>query len=108
MGLANQPGTEVLLSYRKREFARLKERNRAKLQAAVSAGAIRLALESRVREIRLGKVFLETSGQVQEVPAHDVIIRIGGVPPLELLEQAGVCMVKKDVPIPESIEAAGA
>lgn len=108
LGLANQPGTEVLLSYRKREFARLKERNRAKLQAAVSAGAIRLALESRVREIRLGKVFLETSGQVQEVPAHDVIIRIGGVPPLELLEQAGVCMVKKDVPIPESIEAAGA
>lgn len=108
LGLANQPGTEVLLSYRKREFSRLKERNRVKLQAAVSAGGIRLALESRVREIRPGSVLLETRGQVQEVPAQDVIVRIGGVPPLELLERAGVCMVKKDVPIPESIEAVGA
>ena len=47
LGLANQPGTTVTLRYRGAAFERVKERNRAKLDAAVAAGRVQLLLGSR-------------------------------------------------------------
>ena len=49
LGLANQEGTTVTLSYRGTDFTRAKERNRDKLQAAIEAGRIEALLQSEVR-----------------------------------------------------------
>ena len=97
LGLANQPGTPVALAYRGREFSRAKERNRAKLEAAVAAGRIRLLLGSEVREIRPGVVTLEMDGRPHLEPNDVVIVRIGGESPAPFLQQAGVRIVRKEL-----------
>jgi thioredoxin reductase (NADPH) len=97
LGLANQKGTEVTLAYRGEAFARIKARNRAKLEAEVARGRLRLALRSEVREIRVGAAVLEVSGERREVPNDYVIIRIGGEPPHEFLRRAGVRIVEKEI-----------
>jgi thioredoxin reductase (NADPH) len=97
IGLANQRGTQVTLSYRGETFARLKDRNRAKLEAEASRGRVHLALRSEVREIRTGSAVLEISRERREIPNDYVIIRIGGEPPHEFLRRAGVRIVEKEI-----------
>jgi thioredoxin reductase len=106
LGLARQPGTAVTLSYRGEDFKRVKDRNRAKLDEAVRQQLLRVALHSELREVREREVVLEVEGR-QELIANDtVVVRIGGDPPYKFLEQLGIRIVKKDVPLPESEEAA--
>ena len=105
LGLANQTGTTVTLSYRGADFARVKDRNRAKLDAAVAAQRVRLLLESQVREIRADLVVLEHRGRVHLEPNDVVIVRIGGDAPYPFLERLGVRLVQKEialVPTPHS------
>lgn len=97
VGLANQKGTEVSLSYRGDSFARIKDRNRAKLDAEVARGRIRLQLRSEVAEIRPRSAILVTPAGRREVPADYVIIRIGGEPPHDFLRRAGVRIVEKEI-----------
>ncbi len=109
VGLANQPGTRVTLSYRGESFERAKDRNRAKLEESVRRRKIDLLLQSRLREIRNDTVVLEAAGAPRTLPNDDVILRIGGEPPRDFLERVGVRMVEKDVPIPSwSADAARA
>lgn len=100
LGLANQAGTDVTLSYRGDAFRRAKERNRDKLDAAVGAGKIRLLLESRLVAVGEGEVRIETANGEETVPNDNVIIRIGGEAPFPFLERIGVRMIQKNVPIP--------
>jgi thioredoxin reductase (NADPH) len=101
VGLARQKDTTVTLSYRGAEFQRVKERNRSKLDEAVHCGAIRVLLKSQIREIREHDVVLDVDG-LETVIANDiVVIRIGGDPPFKFLEQIGIRIVKKDVPLPK-------
>jgi thioredoxin reductase/Pyruvate/2-oxoacid:ferredoxin oxidoreductase delta subunit len=97
IGLANQTGTTVTLSYRGDAFSRVKDRNRAKIDAAVAARRVTTLMRSEVREIRSDIAVLDVAGTTQIVPCDDVIIRIGGDPPNALLEQLGVRMVTKEL-----------
>jgi thioredoxin reductase len=106
VGLANQKGTEVSLSYRGDAFARIKDRNRAKLDAESARGRITVLLKSEVREIRPGCVVLDVAGQPRIQPGCDVIIRIGGDPPYEFLKRIGVRILHKEVALHEAREAA--
>lgn len=99
LGLANQEGTVVHLSYRGSNFERAKERNRAKLDAAVAAGRVHLLLESTVREVREDVVVLEVRGEPTILPNDDVVVRIGGDAPYTFLQQLGIRIVQKDVPL---------
>jgi thioredoxin reductase len=101
VGLARQEGTTVTLSYRSAEFQRVKERNRTKLDEAVHCGAIRLLLKSQIREIREKDVVLDVEGREEVVRNDVVVVRIGGEPPFKFLEQIGIQIVKKDVPLPQ-------
>jgi thioredoxin reductase len=101
LGLANQPETSVLLSYRGDAFTKAKERNTAKLEKAVTAGRVRPLLRSEVRRIVPGQVELDVSGRAESLAADDVIVRIGGEPPIAFLEKLGVRMVKKDLRVAE-------
>lgn len=106
LGLANQSDTTVHLSYRGGDFARAKDRNRDKLDAAVKRGRITLLLQSQVREIRADVVVLDVDGQSTILPNDDVIVRIGGDAPYTFLQQLGVRIVQKDVPLaPERAQA---
>lgn len=106
VGLANQKGTQVTLSYRGDAFARIKDRNRAKLDAEAARGRITVLLQSQVREIRPECVVLDIAGQPRIQPGCDVIIRIGGDPPYEFLKRIGVRILHKEVALHEAREAA--
>lgn len=99
LGLANQTGTVVTLSYRGEDFAKARERNRERLQAAVAAGQVTVLLRSQVREIRADRVVLDVEGETTILPNDDVVIRIGGDAPYTFLQQLGVRIVQKDVPL---------
>jgi len=97
VGLANQAATSVTLSYRGDAFTRIKDRNRAKIDAESRRGRVNVVLRSRVREIRPECVVLDVEGRPQSVPNDHVIVRIGGDPPFAFLPQLGVRIVTKEV-----------
>ena len=97
LGLANQAGTIVTLSYRGDAFARLKDRNRTRIDAAIAAGRVVALMRSEVREIQADVAVVNVAGTTQIVPCDDVVVRIGGESPTVLLEQLGVRMVTKEL-----------
>ena len=99
LGLANQKGTTVALSYRGAEFGRVKERNREKIDAAVAANRVELLLGSQVKEIRRDVVVLEHNGAERLLPNDGVAVRIGGEAPYPFLERIGVRIVKKEMAV---------
>lgn len=107
LGLANQPNTEVRLSYRGEAFARVKPRNRDKLTKAIADGRVIPMLRSEVREIRPEVVVMDIDGESTILPNDTVIVRIGGEAPSAFLEKLGVRIVEKDVPMPRDAAKAG-
>lgn len=107
LGLANQPDTEVRLSYRSDAFARVKPRNREKLEKAIASGRVIPMLKSEVREIRPDVVVMDVEGETTILPNDTVIVRIGGEAPSAFLEKLGVRIVEKDVPLPPEAAKAG-
>ncbi len=95
LGLSEQPGNAVTLSYRKDNFSRLKARNESRIREAIAAGKIQCLFQSEVREILPDEVRLEVAlptGETrqQTVANDDVFIMAGGIPPFRLLEASGV------------------
>ena len=107
VGLANQPGTTVALSYRGDSFAKAKERNRTRIDAAMKSGRVEVYLGSTIREVREDRVVLDLGGQVGILPNDDVVVRIGGDAPYPFLEKLGVRIVQKDLPVPADLARAG-
>lgn len=92
LGLAEQPGNQVTLSYRKAAFFRLKARNEDNLREALAAGRLEVIYHSQVTAIEPDCVALRIDGDAQEyeLPNDEVFVFAGGVPPFPLLEKAGV------------------
>ena len=107
MGLVNQHGTEVVLSYRGDSFSRVKDRNREKVEKAIAAGRVKALFGSQVREIRPDVVVLEHEGNTSILPNDYTVIRIGGDAPHAFLERLGVRIVQKDLPMPTGQARAG-
>ncbi|MBL0170940.1 MAG: NAD(P)-binding domain-containing protein [Gemmatimonadaceae bacterium] len=107
LGLANQPNTEVRLSYRGESFARVKARNQDKLNQAIASGLVIPMLRSEVREIRSDVVVMDVEGETMILPNDTVIVRIGGEAPSAFLEKLGVRIVEKDVPMPREVAKVG-
>jgi thioredoxin reductase len=94
LGLAEQPGNEVAISYRREGFFRLKARNEARLMEALADRRIRALLSSEVVRIEPEHVDLRVAanGSAQELrlPNDEVFVFAGGTPPFQLLEKCGV------------------
>lgn len=94
LALAEQPGNQVVLSYRREGFFRVRERNLARVQEAVAAGRLRVALASEVRAIHPRAVELEVQeGHARRnvrIDNDEVFVMAGGTAPLELLSGSGV------------------
>ena len=90
LALAEQPGNEVTLSYRRTEFTRVRSKNLSRLEAGIEGGRIDVIRGSELREIRPDSVELSVGETTRALPNDDVFIMAGGIPPFELLENSGV------------------
>jgi thioredoxin reductase len=90
MGLANQKGCQVTMSYRKPELMRIKQRNADRIGPLVADGTIDFRGGTTVKSIHEGKVVLEGPGGPAVVPNDDVFILAGGIPPFGFLRELGV------------------
>lgn len=91
LGLAEQPGNRVTVSYRKEAFFRLKSRNESRVAAALAAGQLEAWFGSEIVEIRRDDVLVRRAdGTTAALPNDDVFVFAGGTPPTEALEASGV------------------
>ena len=88
--LAEQPGTQVALSYRGTSFQRARAKNRDRVAELAASGGIDLLLESHVVRIDPHGVELECRGRVRTIPNDDVLICAGGLLPTQFLHDIGV------------------
>ena len=89
--ISEQPGTTVTLSYRSEAFARVKPKNRQRLEQAEASNRLTVQLKSKVNEIHANTVTIELANKsVVELPNDAVIICAGGILPTPFLKEIGV------------------
>ncbi|HHH43494.1 MAG TPA: 4Fe-4S dicluster domain-containing protein [Gammaproteobacteria bacterium] len=88
--IAEQPGTDVTISYRSGAFSRAKEKNRQKVAQAEQEGRLRVLFTSNVTEISERQVILEQEGNTITLDNDAVIISAGGILPTPFLKKIGV------------------
>ncbi|MBL8861654.1 MAG: NAD(P)-binding domain-containing protein [Planctomycetes bacterium] len=108
LGLAEQPGNQVVISYRKEAFFRLKSRNEARLAEALRSGALGALFSSEVLAIRPDAVDVRlASGGVETLANDEVFVFAGGTPPTEVLEASGVSFDPGEHAAPPSLSEQG-
>jgi len=90
ISIAELPDTVVSLSYRSGSFSRAKEKNRQKIEAMQSSGALNVLMNSNVREIHDDRVELEQQGNPIEIKNEAVIVCAGGILPTPFLKEIGI------------------
>ncbi len=105
MGLANQAGNQVTLSYRSERFSRIKERNAKRIEDYVRSGKVKVLFNSNPVEFKPESVVLDVAGKLQEIPNDFVWIFAGGTPPNAFLKKIGVGFGARDVTVEASKEA---
>ncbi len=92
--LANQSGNTVWLSYRRKAFFRLKQRNRERIAEYAARKAVRVVFNSEVESIDADSVTLkvtEEAGEKQvQIKNSFVFVFAGGDPPFQMLKSMGV------------------
>ncbi len=105
MGLANQSGNKVTLSYRQERFSRIKERNSKRIEDCIRSGKVNVLFKSSPVEFRTDTVILEVNGNPRELPNDFVWIFAGGTPPNDFLKKIGVEFGIRDITSEASSEA---
>lgn len=94
LALAEQPGNEVTLSYRKDGFFRIKQKSEERLRERAASGSIRVLFSSRVLAIHEHAVDIairqDGVDSAWSLPNDEVFVMAGGTPPFALLESIGV------------------
>ncbi|MDX2309000.1 MAG: NAD(P)-binding domain-containing protein [Hyphomicrobium sp.] len=88
--VADEPGTQVTLSYRSAAFARAKTKNRDRVEAARTSGRLRVVLSSEVVSIEPDRVVLKSDDQTFELQNDAVIVCAGGILPTDFLKSCGI------------------
>jgi len=102
MGLANQKGNQVTLSYRSAQFSRIKERNAKRIEECAKSGKVKVLFNSAPVEFKSESVILDVAGKQQEIPNDFVWIFAGGTPPIAFLKKIGVGVGSQDVTLAAS------
>ena len=105
MGLGNQVGNKVTLSYRKETFSRIKERNRLRIEECMREGTVKVVFNSAPVEFTKDAVMLEVNGTVEELPNDFVWVFAGGEPPTAFLKKIGIDFGMQDMTLEASKEA---
>jgi len=95
LACAEEPGTSVAISYRSEAFARVKEKNRKRLDEVQKAGRVQVLLKSNVKKIETGKVILDQDGKRIELRNDAVIVSAGGLLPTPFLKEIGILVETK-------------
>ncbi len=90
LALADEPGTQVLLSYRSAAFSRLKPKNREKIEAYAKSRRVTLMFQSVVKEIAPQSIRIEQDGRRFDIANDAVIVCAGGILPTGFLKSIGV------------------
>ena len=91
IAIAEQSGTTVTLSYRSAAFARVKVKNRERLEAMRQAGRIDVLLGSKVKAIEPQRVQIDLGGgELRSLPNDTVVVCAGGELPTPLLQKIGI------------------
>jgi thioredoxin reductase/Pyruvate/2-oxoacid:ferredoxin oxidoreductase delta subunit len=87
----------VILSYRKDKFSRIKPKNKEKLITAIDDGSMQVAYNSNLIAIRAKEIELEyTEKAAKEIIENDLVyIFAGGELPTGFLQKAGVQITKR-------------
>jgi thioredoxin reductase (NADPH) len=99
LGLAQQEGNRVTLSYRRDALIRIKARNAKRLEESTRTGKVRLIFNSMPVEFRKDAVILSVQGKLQSIPNDFVWIFAGGTPPYEFLKKIGVGFGMRDMTV---------
>lgn len=96
LALAEQPGNEVRLSYRRAKFVRLKPANLKRIEEAIMSGRIQFLPGTHLVEIRRDAViYKDAQGQLHTLPNDYVFILIGGTLPTDMLKKLGIAIDTK-------------
>lgn len=95
VSIAEEPNTQVTLSYRSTAFSRAAQENREKVERAQAMGQLQVILRSEVKEIRPQSVILDRLGKLTEIPNDAIIISAGGVLPTPFLKKLGIMVETK-------------
>jgi thioredoxin reductase len=98
IGLANQPGNQVTISYRKAHFFRLKARNENNINRMLEEKKLEVLFNSNLKRVEADKVEIEQEGKRFEVENDYVFIFAGGELPFPLLNSIGIAFGKKVEP----------
>ena len=90
LSIAEQPGTQVTLSYRSGSFSRAKEKNRNRIMEAGEKGQIKIIFNSNVTRIEPDRVILKVGEKQGSLKNDAVIISAGGILPTDFLKKIGI------------------
>lgn len=90
ISIAEEPGTDVTISYRGDAFSRAKEKNRRMVKEAEEAGRLKVLLNSNIKLIKKRSVEIDESGRTIELENDDVIVNAGGILPTAFLKKVGI------------------
>jgi thioredoxin reductase/NAD-dependent dihydropyrimidine dehydrogenase PreA subunit len=88
--IAEQPNTDVTLSYRAEAFTRAKPANRRRIENAMQEGRVRVLLQSQVVGISEDHVRIALEEKEMRLPNDAVIISAGGILPSAFLKSVGI------------------
>ena len=88
--IAEEPGTNVTLSYRSETFSKANPKNVEKAKLSADEGKLTLALKSSVKQIDDKQVTLKTKDGEIKIANDAVIVCAGGVLPTPMLRTLGV------------------
>ena len=95
VALSEQPGTSVHISYRQEKIFRIKQGNRQRLDAAVTAKRIIPILPSEVVRIEPDTAILTHQGAEMVLTIDYIFIFAGGELPTEFLQKIGIEFTRK-------------
>jgi thioredoxin reductase len=90
VSIADEPKTNVTISYRSEAFSRAKEKNRQKIKEAETAGRLKVLMKSNVTNITPTNVQIDQEGQPIYLQNDAVIVNAGGILPTGFLEKIGI------------------
>ena len=90
IALARQPGTDVVVSYRGKDFSRGKARNVEEMKSLVAKGRIHVHFETVVQRVDHASLTTTQRGKSRDLKYDALFVLIGGTRPTALLEAAGI------------------
>ncbi len=105
MGLAEQTGNKVTISYRSGQFSRIKDRNVKRMEQCIASGKIAAIFNSNPTGFTADAAVLDVQGAKREIPNDFVWIFAGGIPPYDFLKKLGIQFGMRDLTLEASGEA---